>query len=581
MIIARKKKNFLPTILALLTIVAFGLTLKLTPTTNAISGWQAGNIMDDAVMANKNTMTVSQIQSFLNNKVPSCDTYGQQLSEYGGPDLNGDGKVQRWEWGKANYNQTTFTCLKNYSQGGRSAAQIIYDASQTYSINPQVLLVLLQKEQGLIQDTWPLNIQYRSATGYGCPDTAPCDSDYYGLTNQIKWAATMFRSILDDSPTWYTPYELGWNYIQYNPSSSCGGSNVYIENRATQALYNYTPYQPNQAALDAGWGTVSCGAYGNRNFYLYFTSWFGSTRELKFIRLETPRWMELKLDTYKKNPVNDENIDMALPAGMQLKFTTKIYLNGRWYLRTQWDTDHNLNKGVPLSNIENIPYEAFDEPRWMELKESASKLDPRTGKTITDNFNRGLDVYFDSKIRINGQWYFRTKYNSENNTPPAFPADAIGNIKYSSLETPRWFRATSNTSARNTTTSNLSTTQEVAAKGTDVFFDTKLELNGVWYFRSKNSSDTNSKQAFPASDFKNVPIHYVSLQEPRWFRLKQDLYKQNPETNEPVNSQLPAGMELYFPSKLYIGGQWYLRTKWDSDHNLNQAIPLVLLENTN
>ncbi len=23
--------------------------------------------------------------------------------------------------------------------------------------------------------------QYRSATGYGCPDTAPCDSKYYGL----------------------------------------------------------------------------------------------------------------------------------------------------------------------------------------------------------------------------------------------------------------------------------------------------------------------------------------------------------------------------------------------------------------
>src|SRR5690606_8182666 len=43
-------------------------------------------------------------------------------------------------------------------------------------------------------------------------------------------------------------------------------------------LYNYTPYQPNAAALSAGWGTAPCGAYGNRNFYLYFTGWFGSTR---------------------------------------------------------------------------------------------------------------------------------------------------------------------------------------------------------------------------------------------------------------------------------------------------------------
>ncbi|HPF31067.1 MAG TPA: hypothetical protein PLO25_02040, partial [Candidatus Saccharibacteria bacterium] len=34
---------------------------------------------------------------------------------------------------------------------------------------------------------------------------------------------------------------------------------------------------PNQATLDAGYGSAYCGAYGNRNFYLYFTDWFGPT----------------------------------------------------------------------------------------------------------------------------------------------------------------------------------------------------------------------------------------------------------------------------------------------------------------
>lgn len=253
---------------------------------SAASGFNAGNIMDDAVFTNKSSMSVSQIQTFLNSKVHTCDTNGQQLSEFGGPDLNGDGKVQRWEWGKQNYNQTTFPCLRDYKQNDKSAAQLIHDASQKYSINPQVLIVLLQKEQGLVTDTWPLNMQYRSATGYGCPDTAACDSKYYGLTNQLNWAATMFRAIMDNSPTWYTPYELGNNYIQYNPNSSCGGSTVDIKNRTTQALYNYTPYQPNKAAIDAGWGTVNCGAYGNRNFYLYFTSWFGSTQDTYSYRFE-------------------------------------------------------------------------------------------------------------------------------------------------------------------------------------------------------------------------------------------------------------------------------------------------------
>lgn len=266
-------KKIIPLFLSV-AVLAF---MSITPA-SAATGFEAGRIIDDGVFTNKSTMSVADIQTFLNSKVPSCDTNGQQLSEFGGPDLNGDGKVQRWEWGKQSYNQTTFPCLKDYIQDGVSAAQLIYNASQTYSINPQVIIVLLQKEQGLITDTWPLNLQYRSATGYGCPDTAACDSKYYGLKNQLNWAATMFRAIINDSPTWYTPYVLGNNYIQYSPDASCGGSTVNIQNRATQAMYNYTPYQPSQAALDAGWGQVNCGAYGNRNFYLYFTSWFGSTR---------------------------------------------------------------------------------------------------------------------------------------------------------------------------------------------------------------------------------------------------------------------------------------------------------------
>jgi len=221
-----------------------------------VVGFNAGKIIDDVVFTNASSMNVGQIQTFLNSKVPTCDT-----------------------WHAPGYGQNPpFICLKDYSENGRSAAQIIYDTAQQYQINPQVLIVLLQKEQGLVTDTWPLNSQYRTATGYGCPDTAACDTQYYGFTNQVTWSARMFRAIMNASPTWYTPYVVGNNFIRYNPNADCGGSQVNIQNRSTQALYNYTPYQPNQAALDAGYGSAPpCGAYGNRNFYLYFTDWFGPT----------------------------------------------------------------------------------------------------------------------------------------------------------------------------------------------------------------------------------------------------------------------------------------------------------------
>lgn len=252
-----------------LAVVSCGLFFYQTTRAASTAGWNAGHIMSDDIFTNNGSLNPTQIQAFLESKNPNCDTWGTQPSEFGGG--------TRAEWGTARGVPPPYICLKDYVEGGKGAAHIIYDAAQEFRINPQVLIVLLQKEQGLVTDAWPFPVQYRSATGYGCPDTAPCDSEYYGLTNQIRWSARMFRAIMNNSPTWYTPYILGNNYIQYNPTASCGGSTVNILNRATQALYNYTPYQPNQAALDAGYGTAPCGAYGNRNFYLFFTDWFGST----------------------------------------------------------------------------------------------------------------------------------------------------------------------------------------------------------------------------------------------------------------------------------------------------------------
>ncbi len=76
--------------------------------------------------------------------------------------------------------------------------------------------------------------------------------------------------------TYYAPGKT-WN-VRYHPNESCGSAPVYIENQATANLYYYTPYQPNAAALRAGAGEGdSCSAYGNRNFFRYFTDWFGST----------------------------------------------------------------------------------------------------------------------------------------------------------------------------------------------------------------------------------------------------------------------------------------------------------------
>ena len=235
----------------------------------SLANFDPGYIMSDWQMSNYNSMSEAEIQSWLSAKNPCNNTdynYYLRLSS---------GSKYRWHFENGH-----FVCLSEerfgYNDGeigsGETAAHIIWQAAQDYRINPQVLIVLLQKETGLITDAIPNDWDYRRATGYGCPDTDVCSSKYYGFRNQVRNAAALFRTVLDGG---WTNYPLGNNYVQYNPNADCGGSVVNIRSLSTSALYRYTPYQPNAGALAAGYGTAYCGAYGNRNFYLYFEDWFG------------------------------------------------------------------------------------------------------------------------------------------------------------------------------------------------------------------------------------------------------------------------------------------------------------------
>jgi len=246
---------------------------------SSASDFNPGYIIDDAVFTNKNSMNVQQIQEFLNTMVPSCD---RNHAPYKG--VTGTVYPPPWTCLKE-YNENPTTHVNNLNlfnadgspvlvAGGLTSAQIIYNASQEYNINPEVLLVNLQKETGLITDTWPTSYQYKTAMGYGCPDSGPnnsanCNSNYYGFYNQVMDTAWQFNQYMQN-PNNYNFQGGASRYIQYNPNTNCGGSSVYIQNASTAALYDYTPYQPNSNTINYVLGNGSldqCGSYGNINFF--------------------------------------------------------------------------------------------------------------------------------------------------------------------------------------------------------------------------------------------------------------------------------------------------------------------------
>ena len=274
--------------------------------------FDAGNIISDAIFFDGQGFSATEIQTFLNSKVAAC--------------------------------RSGYTCLKDYRQAtpnmavspnrcgvyagsqSESAADIIAKVGAACGINPKVLLVLLEKEQSLISDTWPLESQYRNATGFACPDTAPCDPSFSGFFYQVYYAARQFKT--------YALYPGSYNYrpgqnnqILYNPNRNCGSSNVFIQNQATANLYIYTPYQPNVAALGNLYGIGdSCSAYGNRNFWRIFTDWFGSTQSGALFR--SPSNPNVYVISHNvKHIVRDMTMFNAYAPTGGLAFVSDTYLN--------------------------------------------------------------------------------------------------------------------------------------------------------------------------------------------------------------------------------------------------------------
>ena len=215
-----------------------------------------GNIISDGQFFNGSAMSQAEVQSFL-------DTQGGSLAA-----MTFDTSNESGEGLCADYTGTK----------GESAAAIIDQSARACKVSQKVLLTVMQKEQHLVTAVDPSDYQLMAAMGLNCPDTADCDPAYAGFFRQVYGAAKRYRYYLEHEEQYgYTAHNL--NYIQYHPNAACGGAQVYIENKATALLYIYTPYQPNIAALAAGNGTGdSCYSYGNRNFALIYTSWFGSPR---------------------------------------------------------------------------------------------------------------------------------------------------------------------------------------------------------------------------------------------------------------------------------------------------------------
>ncbi|MFA5109025.1 MAG: hypothetical protein WC458_00555 [Patescibacteria group bacterium] len=193
-------------------------------------------ILEDSELLNYNAMSLADIQNFLQAK-------GSFLASYTTIDTYGNQKTAAEIIYNATHNN--YDCDNADLSDEPTETEKSLKCRHITTVNPKFILVLLQKESSLIEDSSPSQSNLDWATGYGCPDNWVCNPYYKGFGKQVNSAALQFYAYMTE-PNRYN-YKAGQTYTISNTIQPyCVDSNqimsVTPQNLATAGLYNYTPH---------------------------------------------------------------------------------------------------------------------------------------------------------------------------------------------------------------------------------------------------------------------------------------------------------------------------------------------------
>ena len=345
----------------LLILTVFISTFLLPARAHAFTpNYNPNNLIDNPTLLSKDTMSASVIQTFLSNI---------------GGGIAGYSDVEACDATVAPY----------YSHCGQtiSAAQIIYDASQAYGINPRAILATMQKEESLVTDPTPSSSQINCAMGYNS-----CGG-YVGFFTQIDNGTWIIRYNYEGAAghaNWLS-WHPGGNYPCATAKSGFYSTGLYpgntvtfadsggtpetitLANAATASFYCYTPYV----------GPLNVTGYsGSYNFVYYFQLWFGATQT------STPyAWSYESQSAYKNSSHTQAltGVSTVLPGA-----TLYVQVQARNIGYQTWNRS-NLHLGTSNPNDRTSQ---FYDTSWINTTRPASMVESSVGPGDVATFNFAL-----------------------------------------------------------------------------------------------------------------------------------------------------------------------------------------------
>lgn len=372
-------------VVAALSIGIFGLNYK----TASAATLDNGNVISDGIFNSYNTMGAGAIDNWLNGFSGSCISSSKGFRT---PAVTG-------------YSPST-----GFTYGGlTTAGVVIAKASEVYGINPQVLLVRLESEQGLVKGDGAYGcsaLAMSAATGYNCAESNSLKSytidskngaptsmggGAYGTTTvqscvsressvgfsaQIilaSWQLTFDEHRSEGQNNWYVNVS-GWDnsddlgFCYTHRVINTNGRKIYLcpNNQGVYAAYG------GQYSIDGQTVTIQNGAtaamynytpHVQTRFFNYFTGWFGSTQSNGVILNNS-----LATNTLSVGTTINAGDYIVSPNG---KFVTTMQYDGNFVTyaggRAVWNTGTATNYGnyAVFQNDGNlVVYAPGGNPLW-------------------------------------------------------------------------------------------------------------------------------------------------------------------------------------------------------------------------
>lgn len=484
----------------------------------AHAAFDKNRLIDDGVFNSVGTMSANDIDAFLNAR-NSCISPNS---------------------GFRAIDPTGYSSSTGFQYGGNvTAGTIIAHAAQAYDLNPRVLLVTLQKEQSLITTT-PTDSNCNTRTisksmGYACTDT-------------------------------YSPH-------------SYSGLNLYTRNGTTYTSVDLTCVESAQKAgftqqvIRAAWlfKFTQQRSLGNINWAIIRGSWDNSD----------------DLQSCYSGPVT-QGWRQVCPSGPTTYYDGYTTIDGLSVHPESGATEALYRYTPHFSGNQNfvaiwaswfggtiVNFEPMQTPRWLQLKnDNVFKKNLATGENTEGPFPKGMQLFITSKIELNGVVYYRTAHDSSGNLFQGIQASDMEGTPYQPMAVPRWMKLTSD--AYKQVPCAEKNVDGILSAGRSIYFNSKIEVNGITYLRTAHDTDGALDKGIPMSLLTDVD--YKTMVAPRWMHTTRDIYKVNPRTGLTSGSVIPAGTQIRFNNKITLAENTFLRAEDDTTSAAELGININDLE---